>query len=117
MLKIFGAAGSGSIPIEAMLTLMQVPLRSDRGRHLGQRRGLASRWRRSIRCARCPPGARWAAQVMTESAAILMIYPRRSLSLRARLRRALRDPALRGPCLRWMTYVSAAIYALGLDRR
>ena len=108
MLKIFGAVGSGSIPIEATLTLLGIPYevieavtwedeaarkRVETVNPLGQVPALV-----------LPSG-----EVMTESAAILIyladLYPQ------ARLAPGLGDPK-RAQYLRWMAYVSAAVYAL-----
>src|SRR5690348_3587270 len=107
MLKIFGAAGSGSVPIEAMLTLLKVPhdvieavtWESEAARKLVE----SVNPLRQVPALVLPSG-----EVMTESAAILIhladLYPEGRLA-----------PAPGGPrraeYLRWMAYVSAAIYA------
>jgi len=107
MLKIFGAVGSGSVPIEAALMLAGSPYEVieaitwedeaarkmvEKVNPLGQVPALV-----------LPSG-----EIMTESAAILIyladLYPQ------ARLAPGLSDPK-RAQYLRWMTYVSAAIYA------
>lgn len=107
MLKIFGAVGSGSVPIEATLTLLGIPYevieavtwedeaarkRVETVNPLGQVPALV-----------LPSG-----EIMTESAAILIYLA--DLCPQARLAPGLNDPA-RAQYLRWMTYVSAAIYA------
>jgi len=108
VLKIFGAAGSGSVPIEAMLTLLGVPYEvieavtweDEAARQLVETVNPL----RQVPALVLPSG-----EVITESAAILIhladLYPQ------ARLAPALGDPR-RAQYLRWMTYVSAAIYGL-----
>jgi GST-like protein len=107
MLKIFGAAGSGSVPIEAMLTLLGIPhevieavtWEDEVARKLVETVNPL----RQVPALVLPDG-----EVVTESAAILIyladLYPQ------ARLAPTLSDPA-RAQYLRWMVYVSAAIYA------
>ena len=43
MLKVFGAVGSGSIPVEATLTLLGIPYELVEARHLGRRSGAQAR--------------------------------------------------------------------------
>lgn len=105
MLKIFGAAGSGSVPIEAMLTLLGVPYEvveavtweDEAARKLIETINPL----RQVPAIVLPSG-----EVITESAAILIyladLYPG--------LAPALSDPR-RAQYLRWIVYVSAAIYA------
>jgi GST-like protein len=108
MLKIFGAARSGSVPIEAALTLLGIPYEvieavtweDEAARKLVETVNPL----RQVPALVLPTG-----EVVTESAAILIhladLYPQ------ARLAPALGDPR-RAQYLRWMVYVSAAIYAL-----
>ena len=108
MLKIFGAVGSGSVPIEAMLTLAGIPYEvieavaweDEAARKLVETVNPL----RQVPALVLPSG-----EVVTESAAILIhladLYPE------ARLAPGPGDPK-RAQYLRWMTYVSAAIYAL-----
>src|SRR5215510_9313541 len=108
MLKIFGAVGSRSVPIEATLTLLGIPhevvevvtWEDEAARKLVETVNPL----RQVPALVLPSG-----EVMTESAAILIyladLYPQ------ARLAPRLNDPK-RAQYLRWMTYVSAAIYAL-----
>jgi GST-like protein len=108
MLKVFGAAGSGSVPIEAALTLLGIPYEvieavtweDEAARKLVETVNPL----RQVPALVLPSG-----EVMTESAAILIyladLYPQ------GRLAPGLDDPR-RAQYLRWMTYVSAAIYAL-----
>jgi GST-like protein len=108
MLKIFGAAGSGSVPIEAMLTLLGIPYElieavtweDEAARKLVETVNPL----RQVPALVLPSG-----QVMTESAAILIYLA--DLHAQARLAPAPGDPK-RVEYLRWMVYVSAAIYAL-----
>ena len=108
MLKIFGAAGSGSVPVEAALTLLGIPYEvieavtweDEAARQLVETVNPL----RQVPALVLPSG-----EVITESAAILIhladLYPQ------ARLAPAPGDPR-RAQYLRWMTYVSAAIYGL-----
>src|SRR5262245_31602669 len=108
MLKIFGAAGSGSVPIEAVLTLLgiryevieAVTWEDESAREVvGTVNPL-----RQVPALVLPSG-----EVVTESAAILIHLG--DLHPQARLAPNLGDPK-RARYLRWMVYVSAAIYAL-----
>lgn len=108
MIRIFGAAGSGSVPIEAVLTLLGIPYEvieavtweNEAARKLVETVNPL----RQVPALVLPSG-----EIMTESAAILIhladLYPQ------ARLAPGPGDPK-RAQYLRWMTYVSAAIYAL-----
>jgi GST-like protein len=107
MLKIFGAVGSGSVPVEATLTLLGIPYdvieavtwEDEAARKLVE----AVNPLRQVPALVLPSG-----EVVTESAAILIyltdLYPR------AQLAPGPGDPK-RAQYLRWMAYVSAAIYA------
>jgi GST-like protein len=108
MLKIFGAAGSGSVPIEATLTLLGIPYEvveavtweDEAARKLVEKVNPL----RQVPALVLPSG-----EVVTESAAILIYLA--DLHSQARLAPGPGDPG-RAQYLRWMTYVSAAIYAL-----
>jgi GST-like protein len=108
MLKLFGAAGSGSVPIEAMLTLIGVPYtvieavtwEDEAARQLVETVNPL----RQVPALVLPSG-----EVMTESAAILIYLA--DLHPEAKVAPGPFD-AKRAQYLRWMTYVSAAIYAL-----
>ena len=108
MLTIYGAAGSGSVPIEAMLTLHGIPYQVIEAvtweDEAARKRVETVNPLRQVPALVLPSG-----EVITESAAILIyladLYPQ------ARLAPGLSDPR-RAQYLRWMTYVSAAIYAL-----
>lgn len=108
MLKIFGAVGSGSVPIEATLTLLGIPYEiieavtweNEAARNLVE----AVNPLRQVPAVVLPTG-----EVLTESAAILIHLA--DLHPQARLAPVPSDPK-RAQYLRWMVYVSAAIYAL-----
>jgi GST-like protein len=108
VLKIFGAAGSGSVPIEAMLTLLGIPYEvieavtweDEAARRLVETVNPL----RQVPALVLPSG-----EVITESAAILIYLA--DLHPQGRLAPASGDPR-RAQYLRWMTYVSAAIYGL-----
>jgi GST-like protein len=108
MIQLFGAAGSGSVPVEAALTLAGVDFSVVE----------AATWngpREQAKVARVNPMRQVPAlvlpggEVMTESAAILIWiaeqYPQARLSPQP-------GEADRPEFLRWMAYVSAAIYSL-----
>src|SRR5579872_6422575 len=109
---IYGAPGSGSVPIEAALTLIGAPYDV-----IGDD---------VVRPVACNPAANAVnplhqvpvlglpgGEVMTESAAILIYLADRHPQ--ARLAPAPGDPG-RAAFLRWMTYVSTAIYSLAWIR-
>jgi GST-like protein len=108
MLKIFGALGSGSVPIEATLTLIGIPYemieavtwKDEAARKLVQTVNPL----RQVPAVVLPTG-----EVLTESAAILIHLA--DLHPQARLAPPPSD-SKRAQYLRWMVYVSAAIYAL-----
>ena len=105
---VYGAAGSGSVPIEAVLTLLDLPYRVEE----------CAPWESRERAGalaginpmlQVPALALPSGDLMTESAAILIwladAYPK------TRLAPAVGDVAW-AAYLRWMTFVSSAIYAL-----
>ena len=106
-ITIYGAAGTGSVPVEAALTLigqpyavveLHTPISSFRDQLV------------SINpMAQAPALILPDGQLMTESAAILIWLA--ETHPEARLSPMATDPA-RPAFLRWMAYVSAAIYAL-----
>jgi GST-like protein len=108
LLKIFGAAASGSVPIEATLTLLGIPYEVVEAvtweDEAARKRVEAVNPLRQVPALVLPSG-----EVMTESAAILIHLA--DLHPQARLAPAVGDPK-RARYLRWMTYVSAEIYAL-----
>ncbi len=105
---VYGAKGSGSVPVEATLTLLGLPYEVVE----------AATWESDAerdRVARINPLRQVPAlvlpsgEVMTESAAILMWLAEQHPQ--ARLAPAADDPA-RAAYLRWMVYIPAAIYSL-----
>lgn len=107
-ITLYGAAASGSIAVEAALTLLNVPYALVEGatwmQESARERVALQNPMRQIPTLVLPGG-----EVVTESAAILIhlaeAYPE------AQLAPAAGDP-LRRQFLRWMVYVSSAIYSL-----
>ena len=108
MLKVFGAVGSGSIPVEATLTLLGIPYELIEGvtwvDEAARKRVEAVNPMRQVPAVVFPSG-----EIMTESAAILIHLA--DAHPQARLAPPVGDPR-RAQYLRWMAYVSSAIYAL-----
>ena len=108
MLKVFGAVGSGSIPVEAMLTLLGIPYELIEGvtwvDEAARKRVEAVNPMRQVPALVFPSG-----EIMTECAAILIHLA--DAHPEARLAPAVGDPR-RAQYLRWMAYVSSSIYAL-----
>lgn len=107
-LTLYGAADSGAVAVEAALTLLGLPYELIEGATWAEeaaRDRVATRNpMRQIPTLVLPDG-----EVMTESAAILIYLG--DLDPAATLAPPLRDPRRR-QFLRWMLYVSSAIYAL-----
>lgn len=107
-ITLYGAPASGSVAVEAALTLLGVPYVLVEGAtwmdEAARDRVAPANPLRQIPTLVMPGG-----ETLTESAAILIHladrYPQ------AHLAPALTDP-LRGQYLRWMVYVSSAIYSL-----
>ncbi|MDM0085570.1 glutathione S-transferase family protein [Variovorax sp. J31P179] len=108
MCRSYGAPGSGATAVHAALTLMELPVQVVdvapwRGDH-ERGRLTAVNPMRQVPVLLLPSG-----EIMTESAAMLIWladrYPAAGLAPKTD------DPA-RGQFLRWMTFVSAAIYSL-----
>jgi GST-like protein len=108
VLTLYGAEASGSIAVEAALTLLGIPYSLIEGATWAE---ASARERVAPRNAmrQVPTLVLPGNEVMTESAAILMYLA--DAHPHARLAPATTDP-LRRPYLRWMVYVSSAIYAL-----
>ena len=108
MLKVFGAVGSGSIPVEATLTLLGIPYELIEGvtwvDEAARKRVEAVNPMRQVPALVFPSG-----EIMTESAAILIHLA--DAHPQARLAPPVGDPK-RAQYLRWMAYVSSSIYAL-----
>lgn len=107
-ITLYGAAASGSIAVEAAMTLLDIPYTLIEGAtwvEASARERVASRNpMRQIPTLVYPDG-----EVLTESAAILIHIA--EAHPHARLAPAADDPARR-QFLRWMVYVSSAIYSL-----
>lgn len=108
IITVYGAKGSGSIPVEATLRLLDIPYEVVE----------APAWAGPAEQAKVAPVnplkqvpalALPSGEVMTESAAILLWLA--DAHPRARLAPALDDPG-RGQFLRWMVYLPASIYSL-----
>ncbi len=107
-IELYGAQASGSIAVEAALTLIGLPYRLIEGATWAQEsareRVAPVNSMRQVPTLIVPGG-----EVMTESAAILIDLADRHPQ--ARLGPSLADPRRR-QFLRWMVYVSSAIYSL-----
>lgn len=107
-LTVFGAVGSGSIPVEATLTLLGIPYDLVEAvtwmDEAARKRVEAVNPMRQVPALLFPSG-----EIVTESAAILIHLA--DLHPEARLAPAIGDPK-RAQFLRWMAYVSSSIYAL-----
>ena len=107
-ITLYGAEGSGSIAVEAALTLLDVPYSLVEGATWAEEsardRVAAQNPMRQVPTLVLPGG-----EVMTESAAILLYladaYPQARLSPKV-------AESSRRQYLRWMVYVSSAIYSL-----
>ena len=108
MIELYGAQASGSIAVEAALTLIGLPYKLIEGATWAQEsareRVAPINAMRQVPTLILPGG-----EVMTESAAILIDLADRHPA--ARLAPSLEDPRRR-QFLRWMVYVSSAIYSL-----
>ena len=110
MLKVYGAAGSGSIPVEATLTLLGEPyeliesVTYDPEDEAARQRVGALNPLKQVPTLVLPDGA-----VMTESVAILIHLA--DSHPQARLAPAPDDPR-RAQFLRWMIYIPASIYSM-----
>ena len=107
-ITVFGAAASGSVPVEATLTLLKIPYEVIEAvtwqDEAARKRVEAVNPMRQVPALVLPSG-----EIMTESAAILIHLA--DLHPQARLAPAPGDPR-RAQYLRWMAYVSSSIYSL-----
>jgi GST-like protein len=105
---VYGAAGSGSVPVEATLTLLGAPYRVAE-RAVWEDEAAAAEMAAVNPLRQVPALVLPSGELMTESAAILIqladSHPGAGLSPAP-------DGALRPRFLRWMAYISAQIYAL-----
>jgi len=108
VITVFGASGSGSIPVEATLTLLGIPYELVEAvtwmDEAARKRVEAVNPMRQVPAIVLPSG-----EIVTESAGILIYLA--DLHPKARLAPAIDDPR-RAQYLRWMAYVSASIYSL-----
>ncbi len=107
-ITVYGAEGSGSVPVEATLTLLGIPYRVVEAvtwvEQAAQERVAAVNPQRQVPAIVLPSG-----EIMTESAAILIYLA--DLHPEAGLAPLPTDPR-RAQFLRWMAYVSSAIYSM-----
>ncbi|WP_077033920.1 glutathione S-transferase family protein [Pelomonas sp. KK5] len=107
-LLLYGAAASGSVAVEAALSLLDIPFRLIEGETWSSEAARlqvgAQNVMRQIPTLVLPGG-----ETLTESAAILLHLA--DTHPQARLSPGLADPS-RAQFLRWMFFVSSAIYAL-----
>lgn len=107
MITLYGAEGSGSIPVEATLTLLGIPYKLIDGptwaSKAARERVASANPMMQVPTLVLPSG-----EIITESAAILIGLA--DLHPVARLAPPPTDPG-RAQYLRWMVYVSAAIYS------
>jgi GST-like protein len=108
MFTVYGAAGSGSVPVEATLHLLGLPYRVvDAANWLGEE--AKAELKRVNPMGQAPALILPSGELMTESAAILIWLADNHPE--SRLSPAPDDPA-RARFLRWMVYVPAAIYSM-----
>lgn len=107
-LTLYGAAASGSVAVEAALTLLGLPCQLIEGATWAEA-AARDRVAPTNPMRQIPTLVLEGGEVMTESAAILIYLA--DLHPEARLAPAADDP-LRRQFLRWMLYVSSAIYSL-----
>ncbi|MES2036091.1 MAG: glutathione S-transferase family protein [Pseudomonadota bacterium] len=108
-LTIFGAAGSGSVPVEAAMTLIGLDYEVVEGATWEHDPQVLDRVRQVNPLVQIPAVVLPDGEILTESAAILIWLA--DSHPEARLGPAVGDP-LRGRFLRWMTFIPAAIYSL-----
>lgn len=108
-LTVYGALGSGSVPVEAALTLIGLPYAVVEGATWEHDPAVLARVEAVNPLLQIPALVLPSGEILTESAAILIWladgYPE------ARLGPAVCDPR-RGQFLRWMTFIPASIYSL-----
>jgi GST-like protein len=106
-ITVYGAEGSGSVAVELTLTLLDIPYQVVEAvtwvEKAAQERVAVVNPARQVPAIIFPSG-----EIMTESAAILIYLA--DLHPEARLAPAPNDPK-RAQYLRWMSYVSSAIYS------
>ncbi len=109
MLTVYGALGSGSVPVEAALTLIGLEYAVVEGATWEHDAAILERVRRVNPLVQIPALVLPDGEILTESGAILTWLADSHPD--ARLGPPVGDPR-RGQFLRWMTYIPAAIYSL-----
>jgi GST-like protein len=108
-ITVYGALGSGSIPVEAALTLLDLPFEVIEGATWQHDPAVLARVKAVNPLVQIPAIVLPSGEIMTESAAILTWLADSHPA--ARLSPALDDPR-RAAFLRWMTFIPASIYSL-----
>ncbi len=108
-LTVYGALGSGSVPVEAALTLIGQPFDVVEGATWEHDEAVLARVRAVNPLVQIPALVLPSGEIMTESGAILIWLS--DAHRQAKLGPAVGDP-LRGQFLRWMTFIPASIYSL-----
>jgi len=108
-LTVYGAAGSGSVPVEAAMTLIGLDYEVIEGATWEQDETVLARVRAVNPLVQIPAVALAGGEILTESGAILTWLA--DAHPEARLGPPIGDPR-RGQFLRWMTYIPASIYSL-----
>lgn len=106
---VYGAAGSGSVPVEAAMTLLGLPFDVVEGATWSHDEAILARVGAVNPLRQIPALVTPAGETVTESAAILTWLA--DSHPEARLSPALDDPR-RAQFLRWMTFIPASIYSL-----
>lgn len=109
MLTVYGALGSGSVPVEAALTLIGLEYEVVEGATWEHDPAILERVRQVNPLVQIPALVLPGGEVMTESGAILTWLADSHPA--ARLGPAVGDPR-RAQFLRWMTFIPAAIYSM-----
>ncbi len=109
MLTVYGALGSGSVPVEAALTLIGLAYEVVEGATWEHDAAILEQVRRVNPLVQIPALVLPGGEILTESGAILTWLADSHPD--ARLGPVVGDP-LRGQFLRWMTYIPAAIYSM-----
>lgn len=108
-LTVYGALGSGSVPVEAAMTLIGLPFQVIEGATWEHDEQVLERVRKVNPLVQIPAVVLPDGEILTESAAILIWLA--DAHPAAKLGPAVGDP-LRGRFLRWMTFIPASIYSL-----
>ena len=108
-LTVYGALGSGSVPVEAALTLIGQPFEVVEAATWEHDPEVLARVRRVNPLVQIPALVLPSGEILTESGAILTWLA--DAHPEARLGPAVGDPR-RGQFLRWMTFIPASIYSM-----